>query len=444
MASRYPLRNHQTPGFQIPVQVIPGTSKMPDRYVPGDKGTISPTKGCSLKTLCFHRIDPKDLDALKTLTIDLRAWPINGDGVRRGVQTAASTLDRKIVGWGALIEHLAAYVSDYQLSLTITCNTINDQTAEAITKPLSILPILSHCTIRLAHNSYQDQHLQYELQNNIRNTALRLTNRLVPPTKQPFTFSSLPVELQWQVLLCTDLVSLAVVECYEVIREMKTCCCHQPTLLAWEKEGNCCCSSARLGFSTRCTCWRFPWEVFLVSKLLNGYATRIFYSKNAFSVNTTWQHDPALQVFLRLGCDEVQNIKSLHFVFDNGLKRKKNWTIWEKAVQFMKENFTLEKLTLCIRVEDLHGNLHGEWERTRCFTKDMKERHRGYMEPLKKLRGGMMKDGGLKDLLVVVAYGEGKEEEAVALERIVMGMEYQSPVRGKNEVEDEVEEGVEG
>jgi hypothetical protein len=178
---------------------------------------------------------------------------------------------QRMVEWKQLCHRLAASITPNQLGLCVICDVADIETAKEIIEPLSKLPVLRECTLRLGMGPCQEW-LQYL----VMATVLEMTRQSSEATRSPFPFLDLPAEIQILVLRHADLVSPYQIAWYpdenrvvqaryiiwhfswQPIGAYEYRCCWKCS----DVTENCCCSANHTAYSTTCTCWRMPVELF--------------------------------------------------------------------------------------------------------------------------------------------------------------------------------------
>ena len=218
---------------------------------------------------------------------------------------------RVIRDWSNLCKFMAQFLQRAQLKLSLVCDVHDEETARQIIQPMiDTLPLLSGCSIRLSPEN------RPELRSMAENATLFLTDRsssssahspywlcgngstLGRPTsndslsmgqiiKARTTPPTLPQELQCQILTYTELV--APHDLLWLPGQRLQCRSLNPWKKGWEPvRGHYALNPCELCFSvhrpcydfedydyeapirgslaSQCCCWRFPFELFLVSR----------------------------------------------------------------------------------------------------------------------------------------------------------------------------------
>jgi hypothetical protein len=207
-----------------------------------------------------------------------------------------------------LCQLLQTYIPSNQLKLSFTCDVADLEIAEEVLHPLSHLPRLRECSIRLGflHSSTSPEAIPF-----LQSLAKSQANALVQPDIPiPFNFTALPPEIQIQILSHTPLVSpydlifgpntaiSASIQSpfyeprtfpYRAYPSMPECCltCF-PSLSSSPSPQICACWSEHAAFSTTCSCWVLTLSFFLVSKKMKAMAEEVFYGRNHFWILPRW------------------------------------------------------------------------------------------------------------------------------------------------------------
>lgn len=205
---------------------------------------------------------------------------------------------------------LQAHVQPNHLKLSFICDVADVEIAEQVIRPLSHLPLLRECSIRLGFLHFTPLSEQIPLlQQLARKTADAMTHR---PNPKAFRYTDLPTEIQLQILSHTSLITP-----YSLIWGLNTeiastisspffeprtfpylsypsaseCCSKcSPSPASRRASLICSCWTAHAAFSSTCTCWRFPLSFFLVSKRMKDQAESIFYGRNDFWILPKWRN----------------------------------------------------------------------------------------------------------------------------------------------------------
>lgn len=177
--------------------------------------------------------------------------------------------------WREVANHLSKHVQPGKLRLSVICDCADEETAQHVTMPLTSLPRLAACDIRLGQRPNTSQ------ADLAQKTALDLVGR---PSDRSFPFALLPFELQMRVLSYTQLVHpQGIITWWPLtLPHMSECC-----LACTGTLDACCCYVQHGAFSTsdtRCSCWVLPVSLFLVNHRFYECGMEIFFSRNIFQL----------------------------------------------------------------------------------------------------------------------------------------------------------------
>jgi hypothetical protein len=236
---------------------------------------------------------------------------------------------------------LKHHIQPNQLKLSFTCDAADIEIAEEVLRPLSELPLLRECAIRLGFLCLPDDPADYTpLQHLSEKHVYQLTK---PSTHGKFNFTALPTEIQLQILSHTSLVTP-----YDLIWGINTPIStaikspfYEPRTFPWRQYPSLpeCCNSCQphppsaptpspeicscwtkyAAFSSTCTCWRFPLDLFMVSKSIKERAEAVFYSQNHFWILPMW-------------CNGSRKLEIYHFLTRiGGARRYLRYLTWEMS-----------------------------------------------------------------------------------------------------------------
>lgn len=373
--------------------------------------------------------------------------------------------------WQRTCARLASNTRPHQLTIYLTAEPADSQTANAVLDPLRKFPVLQDAAINLG------THLgNIEARSLARNLALSLTNKLNYP---PFRFLDLPLELQQQILQHTILVDEAF-----MVSEPRE------RLHGWASRQNCCgfsqrhpfvdpvafCSEENTGaFDPRCECRESPLSYFRVSKAFAEVARYVFYARNEFRLFPTdsWPgqleeiaergtlggdgyYELALPSFLRrIPQRHVSSLTHITIILPplaptyllDEDQQHRSWDEWVASIQSLGQSADLRRLTLKVHFSDQdplphlptdpqtfqHWSMLARRTRDAPLEESMLETYTRVLTPLKAL------GPELRALLVYVAWplcrgadGDRKADEKM-LERMIMGEEYDSAKWGKRD-----------
>ncbi|KAH7306067.1 hypothetical protein BKA65DRAFT_559914 [Rhexocercosporidium sp. MPI-PUGE-AT-0058] len=268
--------------------------------------------------VCLNPIDPEfDFDRrLVGPEEDPDIWYHPGSKQQRLLSGAKPHCETAIDEWKKLCWVLQTHTQPNQLKLFLTSSLADIKIAAEILRPLSQLPPLRECAIRLGtgipNNSTDYSRHRVLAERHVN----RLTQRSFP---SPFNFAALPTEIQLQILSHTSLVTPYDLVCslnysassvfkltfYEARTFLSPCyyaklvpldaiCCDDcsPSLQM------CQCWSRHAAFSSTCTCWRFPLSFFLVNKRMKDLSEAVFYGSNHFRIlSSYWRNYKKLEIY---------------------------------------------------------------------------------------------------------------------------------------------------
>ncbi|CAG9982763.1 unnamed protein product [Clonostachys byssicola] len=261
-----------------------------------------------------------------------------------------------IVRWTEICQRLSGIVIPGTLHLEFICDAQDLDTAQRVVEPMSSLPRLRECSIRLGRSK------EYSLRSLAQSTALELTRgveRKKPPT---LSFSSLPQEIRLRILWFTnlgpggtflkgthdELETIHVVRgrfAHEIgyRRGLRTCCldCSFTKL-------HCSCPLNFASYSASCCCRVLPLELFLVSQQMHVDAVEIFFSTNTFEFRGPFSDTQKMLETLSL-----RSLKQLrHLVFDmsfsNPYFRDHDQLQWHSLLSFMNKHCNISQLCIAI------------------------------------------------------------------------------------------------
>lgn len=213
--------------------------------------------------------------------------------------------------WDPLIVLLKRHIMPHRLKLAVIFDTDKLELARKISDPILELPPLKHCAIRFCPRSLQVPSLPLHDLRALAETTAQLATRgwtvnqnsvlsqEMPPTAHVATTEwrkklnsivprEIPHELFFRILEYTDLVSQNPLEwtlgagfnTFRPDSRVENTC---PTCLS-VVESSCDPETLRLkgGVGYSCDCWKFPIDIFLLSRDIRQEALRIFFSKNHF------------------------------------------------------------------------------------------------------------------------------------------------------------------
>ena len=241
----------------------------------------------------LRNLNPKALASLTSLTIRLRSGAlVSGHGRYRLPRNYSCSPDCNVydlhdkplnfngcpdqiilAGWASLIQKISPHIQALRLRLNVVCDVADEGTALLFLRPLSQLPRLKHCAIRLRRAPSPA----------LQSLAEKATRQIMGLSFHTAFSSSrlhLPEEILTKVLGYTDLIAPFNLEWHPGKGFVPFDCCKKCT----DTLEVCCCSLYHAAFSSECICWRMPISLFLVSHRVRELATHIFYSRNNFVV----------------------------------------------------------------------------------------------------------------------------------------------------------------
>ena len=224
------------------------------------------------------------------------------------------------------------------------------------------LPRLAACSIRLSTSS------DPRLSPLVETTTRQLTGQSAPISKYPLPH--LPREIQLRFLEYADLIAPHDLE---LIPETGFLCrnrsinrmgCGDPPKLNARNPCSACtiihkpCYQLRKpsgSLTSSCACWRFPIELFLVSREWRSEALRLFYSRNHFYIHLygmgrgfpAWLRVDKINPFIRrLPKNAITHLRSLQFVIP---QRCPNWLVsgtryardWQETIEVLARDAEL-------------------------------------------------------------------------------------------------------
>ncbi len=241
----------------------------------------------------------------------------------------------------------------------------------------------------------------------------------VSPT--PFPFKKLPLELQRQVLLSTDLVARwdptqfstdGILVSDGRLWIQRSCC-----MRCTDAGEDCCCPPRRAAFSRRCVCFQNPTPLFRVNRAIAREARHIFYSSNRFTFDGDL--NATLAWFQQLPEDALKALRLVDFALASRQIVREWEDQWDKPwralIDFIRDHLDLSKLWLSI---DGSQDADEGWDEDY----NLPPYYEHVIDPLKSLTG-------LAKFHVFLPYTES-DYEPIA-EKAVMGPDYDSAADGK-------------
>ena len=397
-----------------------------------------------------HRLAPRAIASLTSLLIRLNRFPCvlgHDDMNLRGrcsfcgsmqsssdpILTDANTTDQTLLDqWRRLCVYLAQSVEPNRLSLTLICDAKDEIVGKAVVEPLSMLPRLRKCTVRLGR---------------CRNTDLATIARQAcsqamghsTHIDQPFRFFGLPIELRRHVLALTDLTVCNQIQTIRISdgkgrirasqRSYRTTCCWRCN----DTRDNCCCPTVYASASADCSCRQIPFELFLVNKAMKLESEDVFFSTNCFEFDQSHiyrQHlldssfimadyipNQTLNFLSHLNPNAITSIRRIRVIFDDSSILIWPYEIkdqWRRLLRFIKEHLIVTNLCLIVRMKETDERcLHPESEQHQRYI------YHVYHEIIQEL--SVLQ--GLQDLHLEFSWFRDLE---ASFERSIMGSRYNS------------------
>ena len=269
--------------------------------------------------------------------------------------------------WTLTAAYVFAYIQPLTFNFRLTCDVFTVEAAQLVLTPLSAVPPLASCAIRLAQKP--DPILQALVQNAV--TAITSIDSQ-DKSALPFPFLSLPWELRKQVLTSTDLVSPLREIQYSIAKNyhlhFSTAGCHSETGPATRHQACLCrngqgilryfCSNVHTAFGTGCRYWRPPTAIFLVSKEIGDLAREVFFEQNRFVLVPEGGVEEVIdclpeqihaEKFLRelVPKDARRHLRILELVFPPFQTPSESYfKEWRNTLKAVREDLNLPKLTI--------------------------------------------------------------------------------------------------
>ena len=191
-----------------------------------------------------------------------------------------------VTRWKSFCKEYGGLLSP-RMRFTLIANCADETTGSEIVEATDSFPQIDHCTIRLSDTVDPD------LRELAESTVFKVTHR-AGSKQSPFRLLDLPVELQREILLLTDLVCPSYITVrWDPARSTLfqpfmptsddqarlTACC---TGCSDSLDRCCCVTRYSNASSQQCKCWRLPFALFRTCKKLHELATEVFYSVNKF------------------------------------------------------------------------------------------------------------------------------------------------------------------
>lgn len=374
-----------------------------------------------------------------------------------------SSSDQLVISqWMKICARFSESIQPGKLSLYITCDCVEHQTADMIIVPLLALPVLENCALRLARE-YDE-----ELQNMAKTTVLSLTGRSIVQNVQPFRFLDLPKEIQLTILQHIGLVYSgegAETVCSQSRMRFGGYCLASGSahssfsphsgLLNSSWNLKCFCRKSHSAFSFSCESCEtlgFPLALFLVNRQFREAATEVFYGSNQFALNMLGKEHPSS--FAGRADQNLSIVPTLHQFPKHALgfftsirldfstsnlnlfqPDQPGWKIWLSTMQLLLERVNLAILTLELRLREKCYEAYLDEEFDNGYKDRIWEIYQNFIQPVASLYG-------LKNFYVYLNWDstigfpgvgvlDGREEIEGKLERMVMGEGYDAWKCGK-------------
>ena len=351
-----------------------------------------------------------------------------GHGLHDKAIGGSARQDRAVLQeWADLVLLMACSISPAQLSLSLVCDTKARDAAQQATTPLHQLPLLRKCAIRLGNSP------DPELQHIARRTVAKLTNLPAPNNPKAYNYY-LPEEILEHILTYTDIKAPFDLEWYSNGKGLVPFdCCKTCT----DTLDCCSCSFYHAAYSSRCTCWRLPIDIFLVSHTVNWIATKLFYSSNRFVLPRRDPYCPdnrsfprtlpwsALTGFLSMLPDKAFPFLRHVSVVISGenlffpLESHGHHIEWENSIKLLARKADPAKLTFTLEVEEC-----SDWS---WWTPDVFRQQFAH----KRLVHAVSFLVGLQNFFVHLKSEHRSTYSESVIERSVMGPNYDAIANGK-------------
>jgi hypothetical protein len=260
--------------------------------------------------------------------------------------------------WDSLIDRLKSHIKPNRLKLAVVFDTDSLEMAVKVSKSILDLPPLKHCAVRLCPRTLQasvplgdlkalaETTTQLAARGWTRNKKSVLSQEMPPTahvaTPESITPREIPHEVLLRILEFTDLVCPYGLEwtrgvgfdvfrsdsrdqntCSTCISVVESTC--DPEVL--RRQG-------AVGYE--CPCWKFPIDLFLISRVIRQEALRIFFSKNRFNLLP-----PSGRAWHRGGFREI-DMRRLDFeFFPDLIERMPRFAIkYLRSMQFVLPQFS--------------------------------------------------------------------------------------------------------
>lgn len=240
-----------------------------------------------------------------------RHAPINCPMSSDGLLDTSPSAEPLLSEWEAVADHLGRHIQPNVLDMGLICDVADAETAQRVTAPLSRLPILAGCHVRLGPGSKLNS--SNLLKKIAREAGQKAEGRAVESSSTGFLpFSRFPSELRLRILMYTDLVAPLKQVSWNFgrghdrgyalpwTRPCETKACKPPYdtnsgrghytcqfRKCWKHQGFCFCQRHHTSYSSLCRCWEPPSPLFLVSRTFHRDACAVFFGENHFNVQVS-------------------------------------------------------------------------------------------------------------------------------------------------------------
>jgi hypothetical protein len=348
--------------------------------------------------------------------------------------------DKSVISdWKSVCARVSSNIQPFRLRLFVICDTANYEVATEVVEPLSKMPTLQVCSIRLGQTP------NHELRCLARATVYQVTGKSGDTLSSRPSYTRLPTEIQQEILCHTDLIAPHVLT-WEPTRRLRVIdCCRRCT----DFLEACCCSLQHAAFSETCTCWKIPTDLFLISSSLHRTATRIFYQRNHFAVlprgeNFTREdaHPPLLEFITSLPPQALQHLRSIQCVFpalstDFLIPGREAHCHWLQTITFISNSLQLSKLSLTLDMSISRG-----WSSDTAYmsAQDILDMERAMWVTYQRVVEPLIQtplNRGLKNLFIKLSWplgdakGHIRDAQERTLEQRIMGEDYDAVLHGK-------------
>lgn len=344
-----------------------------------------------------------------------------------------------ILDWKSVCARISSNIRPFYLGLSVICDTANYETAVEIIEPLSKMPTLRTCSIRLGQTP------NHELRRLAQTTVYQATGRFAKTPTHQYCNTYLPLEIQQRILGYTDLIAPHVLYWEPNHRLMVGDCCRNCT----DALEACCCSLQHASFSEKCTCWKIPTDLFLISYRLREEAFKIFYERNSFAILppganfTLIDIQPPLLAFLAaLPQQALRHLRSIEFVFpvlspNFLIPGTESYLLWLQTTTFISTNLQLSTLNLTL---NLSGNRGSSSDNAYISVQEILDKDDAMWETYQRIIEPLTIAPlyrGLKNLFIHLSWPLDDQKLHIwdaqegILEKRIMGEDYDAALHGK-------------